>query len=180
MHKTGSSVEWFFNPNLDGWTFHFPSSGKKIHISREFIHDWKYSMGDLVYEIEKMHNLTLDEAAILHSVLYAEQKKALFSFAYGQKLSPQLKSLFPKKDLEPRPRVLYLVDLGEGMLVPRSFIQDFIAWDKDRNEEQAIPYEEPYYTTASELMKLKAPKGIVDAQIYALKIFKSPYPNSDT
>lgn len=98
-------------------------------------------MGDLVYEIQKMHNITLDEASILHSVLHTEQKKALLGVAYGQKLSPQLKSLFPKKDLEPRPRVLYLVDLGDGMLVPRSFIQDFLAWEKKNTSQDTATYE---------------------------------------
>lgn len=190
MHKTGSSVEWFFNPHLGGWTFHFLSSGKKIHISDEFIHDWKYSMGDLVYEIQKIHNITLDEASTLHSVLHTEQKKALLGVAYGQKLSPQLKSLFPKKDLEPRPRVLYLVDLGDGMLVPRSFIQDFLAWEKKNpSQDSWYPDTATYEAmiesvcapsmTQEEADKLLA-KYLIDlVNKYADPTSPSPYPKMD-
>ena len=117
------------------------------------MHDWKYSMGDLVCEIEKMYCLTLNETSELHSILYAEQKKALLGFAYGQKLSSMQESLYPKKDLVPRPRTLYLTDLGEGMLVPTAFIKDFLSWEKSKPSLEQYP---------GKCIKL------------------SPYPNSDT
>lgn len=147
-------------------------------------------MGDLVYEIQKIHNITLDEASTLHSVLHTEQKKALLGVAYGQKLSPQLKSLFPKKDLEPRPRVLYLVDLGDGMLVPRSFIQDFLAWEKKNTGQDSWYPDDATYEAmiesvcAPSMTQEEADKHLAKyltdlVNKYADPTSPSPYPKTD-
>lgn len=189
MLKTGSRIEVSYDPYTSSWVFYFSASERILMLSNEFIQDFKGSMCDLVDWISKAEHLDPDESDCLYTILHQEQKKAFFSYAYGKPIKSYEIDLLPP--LKPRPiRALYLVDLGEGMLVPKAFIQDFLAWEKENTGQDswypdAATYEAMIESIcAPSMTQEEADKHLAKyltdlVNKYADPTSPSPYPKTD-
>lgn len=133
-------MEWFYSYEMDCWVFFFELSKKKAVISRQFICDFKGTMDDLVQYISSTYKLTGAEQECIYRILINQHKKVIYAKMYGGNLSIEV---IPVRD-RPEKIVLHLVDLGEGMLVPKAFVEDFISWMKPNDSEEWWPDNETY------------------------------------